>query len=114
MTTGSVNPFLPSQPTQVLTVGTSSAVATFEPTDSVLLYNTGTIAVFVELSTSVDPPTASVSGSVPVPPGGTLLLGLPGAVGTSPQVSGQIPKLAYIAAASGPVLYVTPGMGTQR
>lgn len=113
MSTGSVAAFVSNQPTQNITASTSNQTVTFNQCDALMLYNAdASVVVFVALGTSVDTPTASVTTSVPVPPGAVMVLGCGGVSGID---SAPITKLAVIAAsAPSKPLYITPGLGTQH
>jgi hypothetical protein len=114
MSTGAVTPFTPNQPTQLITLSASSQLITFGPCDAVLLYNTSaTIPVFITIENFSDAATmaASLTTGMPVPPATQMLLGVPGVTGVG---STQSLALAAIATGAGPVLYVTPGLGTMK
>ena len=119
MSTGSVVPFTPTQPTQVVSVSTASQPITFNPCDAVLIYNAATTVIFVAVGTNQDAPTATAAavgtpGSMPVPAGSLVLIGTPGITGGNSLESYAITKIAVIAGSSSGDVYITPGVGTQH
>src|ERR1700677_3553916 len=97
MTTGSVNPFTPTQPTQVATPGAAAnSLMSFNQCDALLIYNSGTVLVFVGFATATNPYAATpiVSGGVPIPAGAQVLLGVPGVIGNNSDPVNQIALLS--------------------
>jgi hypothetical protein len=84
MSTGSVNAFTPTQPTQNATPSASAnSLLAFNPCDALMLYNSGSVLVFGALATASDSyeATPAITGGFPIPPSATLLVGCPGVVG---------------------------------
>jgi hypothetical protein len=114
MSTGSVTPFTPTQPTQLLSYSTSSAALAFNAVDTLMLFNAGAVTVFVAFGetttglTAVAPTVGTPQNSMPIPAGQTIW------IGTGYFGNGQnITAVAAIASGSGS-LYITPGLGTQH
>lgn len=120
MSTGSVNPFTPTQPTQAITASTSNQTLSFNPCDAVLVYNANSAPVFVAFGTAAQlangevvatVPSAGTPGSTPIPAGAQMLIGTPGITGFDSQ---PITVIAIIASTGTGDVYVTPGAGTQH
>jgi uncharacterized membrane protein len=101
MAVGAVQPFAPSQQNAgvSLAVTTTSASVTLPVTGStLLLYNAGTVAVFVALAA-----TASLAG-LPLPPGTTTLI----------ECGPYSTVLSAITATSTATLFIQRGAGSAR
>jgi hypothetical protein len=114
MSTGSVAPFTPSAPTQLLNVGSVSATLSFIPGDVLMLQNAGSVTVFVTLGATSQTlaatvPAGGTPGSFPILAGDNMLVGTPGVVGNQAD---QITQIGAIVSSGTAELYVTPGLGT--
>jgi len=101
----SFNPFHPGNPSQTITVGTSSAATALNGSTNnmrlaVELQNAGSAVVFVEFGYSSGV-TATVAASYPILPGQSKLVTIP--AGTT--------HVATISGTASQTLYVTVGMG---
>jgi hypothetical protein len=99
------NPFFVANPSQTITVGTSSAATALNGSTSnmrnvVELQNAGSAVVFVEpgFSSGV---TATVAASYPILPGQSKLI----------TIAAGVTHLATISGTASQTLYVTVGMG---
>jgi hypothetical protein len=114
MSTGSVSPFSPNGPTQLLTVTGTSQSVTFPACDALLFYNAGTVVMFIQFGeagqnlTAIAPTVGTPQPVTPIPPGMQVLLG------TGYFGPGQNDvEVAVVGSTSGP-MYITPGLGTQH
>lgn len=115
MSTGSVVPFTPNQPSQVVTPSnTANSLLTINPCDAILFYNSGTVLCYAAFgwADKLYAATPIIAGAVPLPPGQSILIGTPGVLGVSSEDITQVAILA--AAGSAGAVYVQPGLGTQH
>jgi len=105
MSTGTVAPFQPNQPTLTVSATSSSIASGFTATDAIMVTNGGTATAFGAIGPSVAATTATTSTGFPILSGTTVLIG----TGSSTSA------FAAICAGSGTAtVYVTPGTGTQH
>lgn len=112
MSTGSVNPFTPSQPTQSATPSASAnSLMTFNQCDALLVYNSGTVDITLALFPATDEAVTGtpITNGMPIPKGTRQLVGVAGVAGSNPQL--QVALLSVTGTAG--TIYVTPGLGTQ-
>lgn len=105
--------FTPTGPTVSATPGNAAnSLLTIPHYDAVLVYNSGTVLVFAGFGSVGRPYAATpiLAGGTPIPPGQSVLIGVPGVVGNQVDSVNQLVLLA--AAGSAGVVYVTPGRGT--
>ncbi len=115
MSTGSVAPFVPTQPTQsVAPSNTTNSLFTFNQCDSLLIWNAGTVLCFGAFGNSITQQGTSpaIVGGFPIPPTTLMLVGVPGEIGNQANPTNQLAILA--SASSAGTVYVTPGLGTQH
>ena len=100
MSTGSIQPFVPSG-TATIAASTASASASLSYGDTVIVYNATTAIAFVAFGAGS---ATATTASTPVPPGGSLML----------FVGPVVNYAAVILSTGSGNVYVTAGTGTAR
>jgi len=117
MSTGSVVPFTPNQPTQnALPSVTANSLFSINSCDSVLIYNGNASAVIlVAFATETNLYTATplITTGVPVGPGQSILLGISGVGGFASDPIVQVAFVGIGTVGAGNA-YISPGLGTQH
>lgn len=105
--------FTPTGVTQSATPATAAnSLIALPHCDGVAIYNSGTVLVFAGFATKASPygATPVLVGGMPIPPGQSIFLGVPGVIGNQVDPVNQLALLAL--AGSAGIVYVTPGRGT--